>query len=155
MPPYQRCGDIVCLWKRQTRTFAFQCIYCPDPARTTTTFKDFKSHLESEHSDLFEDREKEDIKPWVELRTLRSNPGSDLEALAKPKEEDPLDTEITDQVKQEKSSPDDSEAEGDVDRWTDDNSQSATSLETTKPETVSSQCDRLIYSLQLCFSNPF
>ncbi|XP_017034788.1 uncharacterized protein RhoGAP16F isoform X2 [Drosophila kikkawai] len=150
MPPYQRCGDIVCLWKRKTRTFAFQCIYCPDPGRTTNTFKDFKSHLETEHSDLFEDWEKEDIKPWVELRTLRSSAGNDPEAVASAKEEDPLETEMADQMKLEESSPADSEAEQEIDRWSDGDSQSVTSLESTSQqlETVTSSTDTSFFWLQ-------
>ncbi|BFG02696.1 oocyte zinc finger protein XlCOF6-like [Drosophila madeirensis] len=69
MPPYQRCGEIVCLWERQTKAFAFQCIYCRDEEQTTT-LKDFKSHLESKHAALFEDQEAaqiaRDTEPAVE-----------------------------------------------------------------------------------------
>ncbi|EDW29674.1 GL14945 [Drosophila persimilis] len=56
MPPYQRCGEIVLLKKRQTNAFAFQCIHCPDE-KLANTLKDFKSHLASKHAEIFDDEE--------------------------------------------------------------------------------------------------
>nr|XP_017011204.2 zinc finger protein 35-like [Drosophila takahashii] len=92
MPPYQRCGDIVWVLKRQTRTFAFQCIYCQDSR--TGTFKDFKRHLESQHPELFHDDQVQDIKPVLRhgTRNLRSGAAAgDQEAVViTPKEEEDL-----------------------------------------------------------------
>ncbi|XP_022220027.2 zinc finger protein 26-like [Drosophila obscura] len=74
MSPYQRCGEIVWLGKWQTKAFAFQCIYCRDEEQTRT-LKDFKSHLESKHADLFEDQK---VAQTATDTTLRSGASKEL-----------------------------------------------------------------------------
>ncbi|KAH8354853.1 hypothetical protein KR084_012185, partial [Drosophila pseudotakahashii] len=143
MPPYQRCGDIVWVLKRQTRTFAFQCIYCQDSR--TSTFKDFKLHLESQHPELFQDDEKEDIKPLLRhgTRTLRSGGAAgDQEVVITPKEEeeDPLDTG-EELLPKEQQNDSDYQVDQEVDEeeqeedtlleWPESDSQSITSLQST------------------------
>ncbi|XP_016986983.1 zinc finger protein 492-like [Drosophila rhopaloa] len=96
MPQYQRCGDIVWICKKRTRTFAFQCIFCQDSR--TTTFKDFKLHLERQHSALFQGEENEDIKPVLENEILDNR---DQEAVPTAKEEDPLASQVEEQIKME------------------------------------------------------
>ncbi|XP_030381494.1 zinc finger protein 836-like [Scaptodrosophila lebanonensis] len=59
MPPAQhRCGDIVWQCKRHVRSFAFKCVFCSH--YTTSTFRDFKGHLEAEHLDRLRDFETEE-----------------------------------------------------------------------------------------------
>ncbi|XP_017085360.1 zinc finger protein 680-like [Drosophila eugracilis] len=96
MPPYERCGEIVWFCKRQARAFAFQCIYCEDSR--TTTFKDFKLHLDLKHSDLFQD-ERVELMPLIAHRTWTPRVARDQEA-----ENDPLKTQNIDHIKLEESS---------------------------------------------------
>ncbi|XP_034480982.1 zinc finger protein 878-like [Drosophila innubila] len=69
MPPhFERCGDIVWQCKRDSRSFAFKCIFCE---HQSTAFRDFKVHLEGEHSVQMElDVQQEPIK--TKTRRLRS-----------------------------------------------------------------------------------
>ncbi|XP_017121795.1 zinc finger protein 431-like [Drosophila elegans] len=152
MPPYQRCGEIVWKWKRQARTLAFQCIFCQDSR--TTTLKDFKLHLDTQHPEFFpkekpkqkpqqeqgQEKEKEvDKNPLLEQRTIR---GRDEEPVTSAKEEDPLATQIIEQIKTEESSQEeflsatDSESQGDQEEdtlleWPESDGQAQTATKIT------------------------